>query len=203
MSTTSKRIAGSCPKNKPLPSGSKQPARNSISPKLKPQRNGRSKSKPYNHGSKAAEPPLDSTSSTSKPSSKRQGSETGPKVPKFTKTVTFKIKAKGDTALALQALAFVSGRSLEFVALDALSGIDDRATHIADLHTDVANIVDLDELPAMIERLRAYRDSIGEDHYPDEVIGIHTAEEIGMISHEASRFIVQMLRVCREEREAA
>jgi len=146
---------------------------------------------------------VDSPSALSKPSSKKPGSDTLPTVPKFAKTVTFKIKAKGKTARALQALAFVAGRSLEFVALDALGGIDDRASSIADLHTDTANIVELAELPAMIERLRAYRDSISEEHYPDEVIAIHTAEDIGMISHEASRFMVQMLRVCRDEREVA
>ncbi len=97
---------------------------------------------PTKMGARINASPKASTSSTSKPSSKEPGSDRSP-VPKFTKTVTFTVKAKGDTALALQALAFVAGRSLEFIALDALAGIDDRAKSIAAIHCDTSNIVEL------------------------------------------------------------
>lgn len=75
MSTTSKRIAPSCPKNKRSRNGSGPHAKKPVSPALRPQKNGVSTTARLSHGNKVAATPQAFTSKSSKPSSTKQGSD--------------------------------------------------------------------------------------------------------------------------------
>lgn len=70
----------------------------------------------------------------------------------------------------MEAIAFVSGRPIEIAAADTLSASDNRCESIGDLLEDALALLDPeDDVAAMVERLKKYRDSNGIT-YPDYLI---------------------------------
>ena len=95
--------------------------------------------------------------------------------------ITITVTVGGKLARSLEAIAFVSGKSIEAVAIGTMMGGEDCAEEIGELLDAACCLMeDADDLDEMTNRLREYRDVNGLD-YADYRIENKIAEFRGEI----------------------
>ena len=109
--------------------------------------------------------------------------------------ITFTVTVGGKLARSLVAVAFVTGKSIEAVAIGGMIGGEDCAAEIGELLGAAFCLMeDADDLDEMANRLREYRDVNGLD-YPDYRIENNIAEFRGEIDGEEMYLLNQAGRI--------